>query len=111
MSLRKGVVTSASNKHKIQGGSSTNNKLIYVHNTLLQVLWTKYFIEVQGYTIDHDKVHQDNKSAQLLEINGRLSAGKGMKHIGHRYFFVKDKDDQGNIDIVHSPADAPFPKD
>ena len=34
-----------------------------------------------------------------------------MKHIKHRYSFVKDKVDQGNIDIVHSPADAPFPED
>ena len=33
-----------------------------------------------------------------------------MKHIRNRYFFVKDKVDQGDIDIVHSPADTPFPE-
>ena len=34
-----------------------------------------------------------------------------MKHIKNSYFFVKDKVDQGNINIVHSPADAPFRED
>jgi hypothetical protein len=111
MSLGKGAVTSTSNKHKIQGRSSTDDELIGVHDTLPQVLWTKYFIEAQGYHIKRNEVHQDNKSAQLLETNGRLSAGKGMKHIKNRYFFVHDQVVQGNIDIVHSPAVAPFPED
>ena len=91
MLLGKGAVTSASNKHKFQGRSSTDDKLIGVHDTLPQVLWTKYFIEAQGYHIDRNEVHQDNKSAQLLETNGRLSAGKGMKHIKNRYFFYMTK--------------------
>ena len=86
MSLGKGAVTSASNKHKIQGRSSTDNELIGVHDTLPQLLWTKYFIETQGYHIDRNEVHQDIKSAQLLEVNGRLSAEKGMKHIKNRDF-------------------------
>ena len=34
-----------------------------------------------------------------------------MKHAKHRYFFVKDKVDQGDIDIVHIPVDAPLPED
>ena len=34
-----------------------------------------------------------------------------MKHIKNRYFYVHDQVVQGNIDIVHSPADAPFPED
>ena len=42
---------------------------------------------------------------------GEKRRRKGMKHTKHRYFFVKDKVDQGDIDIVHSPADAPFPED
>ena len=36
---------------------------------------------------------------------------KGMKHIKNCYFYVRDQVVQGNIDIVHSPADAPFPED
>ena len=54
MSLEKGAITSASNKHKIQGKSSIEDKLIGVHDTLPQILWTKYFIEAQGYTVDRN---------------------------------------------------------
>ena len=81
MSLGRGSVTSASTKHKIQGRSSTDDKLIGVHDTLPQILWTRYSIEGKGYQIDRNEVHQNKKSAQLLEVNGRLSAGIGMKHI------------------------------
>ena len=57
MSLGKGAVTSASNKHKTKGRRSTDNKLIGVHDTLTQVLWTKYFTEAQGYQVDRNEVH------------------------------------------------------
>ena len=68
MSLGKGAVTSASNKHKIQGRSSTDDELIGVHNTLLQVLWTKYFIEAQGYTVDRNEVHQGKKAPNFWKL-------------------------------------------
>ena len=42
--------------------------------------------------------------------NGRFSTGKGMKHIKHWYFSVKDKVDRAIL-ILFSPADAPFPED
>ena len=111
MSLGEGDTTSASNIYKIQAKSSTDDELIAVHGTLQQVLWTECFIEAQGYQVDFNKLHQDNNRAQLLGTNGHFSSGKGMKHIKHRYFFVEDKVDQGDIEIGHSPAAAPFPAD
>ena len=62
MSLGKGDTPSASNnKHKIQGRSSTDDEFIAVHDTLPQILWTKYFTEAQGYQVDCNKVHRDKK--------------------------------------------------
>ena len=61
-------------KHKFQGRNSTDNELIVVHDTLPQVLLTKYFIEAQGYKVNRNEVHEDNKSDQLLEINDSFSA-------------------------------------
>ena len=109
MSLGKGAVTSFSRKQKIQGKSSTEDELIGVDDTLPQALWTKYFIEAQGYTVDHNIIKQDNKSALLLEANGTFSSSKRTKHIKTRYFFVKDKVAQGDIELEHCPASAPFP--
>jgi hypothetical protein len=67
MSLRKGAVTSFSTKQKINGKSSTEDELIRVDDAMPRILWTKYLIEAQGYTVEHNKLYQDNKSAILLE--------------------------------------------
>ena len=72
MSLRQGAVTSFSIKQNIQGNSSTKDELIGVDETLPQALWTNYFIEAQGYLVDKNLINQDNKSAILIETNGRF---------------------------------------
>ena len=43
-------------------------------------IWTKLFMEAQGYKICKNILYQDNKSAILLEINGKQSSGKRPKH-------------------------------
>ena len=49
-------------------------------------------------------IYQDNKSAILLETNGRASSSKRTKHVNVRYYFVKDRIDSGEISVVHCPA-------
>ena len=48
---------------------------------------------------------QDNKSAILLERNGRSSSTKRTKHIQIRYFFVKDQVDSKEIEVVYCPME------
>jgi hypothetical protein len=50
-------------------------------------------------------LYQDNMSAILLETNGRASSSKRTKHIKIKYFFIKDKVDQGEITIKHCPTE------
>ena len=45
------------------------------------MLWTKYFLESQGYDVDENIMYQDNLSAMLLEKNGKKSSTKRTKHI------------------------------
>ena len=52
MSLGEGAVTSASRKHKLNVKSSTESEIVGADDTLPQALWTRYFIEAQGYAID-----------------------------------------------------------
>ena len=73
-------------------------------DALSQILWTRYFIEDQGYFLDDAVLYQDNKSAILIEKNGRLSSGKSTKHIHARYFFIKDKVDTGEADVQYCPS-------
>ena len=48
----------------------------------------------------------DNESAVPLEKNGKLSSGKRTKHIDVRCFFIKDRIDNGEIQVEWCPTDA-----
>ena len=42
-------------------------ELIAVDESLPQILWTKYFMESQGYNVADKIFYQDNKSTIILE--------------------------------------------
>jgi len=89
MTFGKEAVYSSSSKQKINTMSSTETELIGVNDKMGQVLWTKYFLEAQGYDVP-TILFQDNKSAMLMEKNGRSSSTKRTRHINIRYFFITD---------------------
>ena len=62
-------------------------------------------MQEQGYDMEPSLVYQDNMSAILLEINGKASSSKRTKHIKVKYFYVKDKIEQGEITVVHCPTE------
>ena len=82
-------------------GSSTEGELVSIDDVLGMILWCKYFVEAQGYTIDTNVLYQDNKSTILLARNGRMSAGKNSKHIQNRFFLITDKVAKGDVEIRH----------
>jgi len=49
-------------EQKINTRSSTESEMGGIDDALGDILWDKYFIEAQGYTINHNVIHQDNKS-------------------------------------------------
>jgi hypothetical protein len=53
------------------------------------ILWTRHFLEVQGYTISANIVYQNNMSTLSLEKNGHVSSSKRIKHIKAKYFFIR----------------------
>jgi hypothetical protein len=69
------------------------------------MLWTKQFLEAQAYPVTRNTLYQDNRSAMLLETNGRQSAGKRSRHLNIRMFFVADQVKKGSIDIEYCPTD------
>ncbi len=42
-----------------------------IDNAIPNMMWGKYFLEAQGYTIEHHILYQDNKLAILPLTNGR----------------------------------------
>ena len=81
MSLGKGIIYRTSTQQKLNTGSSTEAELVAVDDCMSQILWTRYFLDAQGYNINNCIVYQDNKSAILLEQNGRASSSKRTRHI------------------------------
>ena len=70
------------------------------------MLWSLYFIRAQGWDVEHIELHQDNVSAQLLEINGKFSSSSKTKHIKAHIFYVKDKVGDGNVVIRDCPTEV-----
>ena len=105
MTFGKGSVTSISRKQKLNGKSSTEAELIGVDEVLPQILWTRYFIESQGYEVASNTIFQDNKSAIILENKGKEAGSKRTKHIKVRYFFIKDKIENGEVDVKYCPTE------
>jgi len=94
MSLGSGAMYSSS-KQKIKTQSSTEAEPVGVNDAMSQILWTKYFIEAQGYNVRHNIIYQDNQICILLEKNGQGSNRKRTCHSNIHYFFVTDKIRQG----------------
>ena len=104
MSLGKGIIYGTSTRPKLNTRSSTEAKLVVVDDCMSQVLWTRYFLDAQGYNINNCIVYQDNKRAILLEQNGRSSSSKRTRHINIRYYFVTDRANCGETKIKHCPT-------
>ena len=102
--IGKGAVYSTSTKQKINTKSSTEAELVAVDDVIGQVIWTRNFLEAQGYNVGASTIHQDNQSGIRLETNGKRSSSKRTRHINIRYFFVKDKVDTKEVEIKYCPA-------
>ena len=80
MSMGRGTIISKSGKQKLKTKSSTEAELVSTSHTVPQMIWTNYFLESQGFIIDHATIlYQDNKSAMLMERNDKFSSGKQTK--------------------------------
>jgi hypothetical protein len=101
MTLGKGAMQSIARKQKMNVRSSTEGKLVTVDDAATMILWTKLFLEAQGYNVEKNIVYQDNKSAFLLEANGKKSSGKQTRTLNIHYFFITDQVEKGNTQIEH----------
>jgi len=88
MSLGRGAMYATSRRQRINTRSSMEAELVGINHMLSQVLWTRYFMESQGYPVHPTKLYQDNMSTILLSKNGKASSSKHTRHIDIRYFFL-----------------------
>ena len=85
-----GAIYPSATKNKLNTTSSTETEMVCVGEKLSKHIWYRNFRMEQGETNNPDILFQDNESTILMEKNGRLSVGKGSKHIDIRYFFITE---------------------
>ena len=92
-------------KPKISTKSSTEAEIVGVDDSLPYILWARYFLQEQGYGMEPSLLYPDNMSPILFETNRKASNLKCTKHIKVKYFYIKDKIDQGKITVKHCPTE------
>ena len=84
MPLGQVSIIGTSIKHKMNTKSLTETELIAADDLMPHILWTNYLLSWQGYNVKGKIIYKDNKSAILLEKNGKKSSSKRTKHIAIR---------------------------
>ncbi|KAG7371066.1 reverse transcriptase RNA-dependent DNA polymerase [Nitzschia inconspicua] len=105
MTLGKGSVCSVSTKQKSNARSSTEAEIIGMDDVISKIMWTKRFLEHQGFAALPTIIYQDNTSAMKLEINGRESASKRTRHLDIKYFYVTDLVQRKEVQIKFCPTE------
>ncbi len=80
MTMGRGFPLDKSTKHKLNTRSSAESEIVAVGDLIPQILWARLFMRAQGFVVRDNILYQDNKSAKLLETNGRASSSKRTKH-------------------------------
>jgi hypothetical protein len=105
MTLGNGAVMTGSTKQKVNTRSSTEAELIGLDDYIAKVMWTRHFLDAQGYKVKDNIIYQDNKSTIQLAENGRPSIGKRSRHLNIKYFFVTDLINRKQVSIKYCPTD------
>ena len=103
--MGKGATTSYSRKVKLNSRSSTETELLTADMFMPEMLWSLHFIQAQGYEAECVGLYQNNISTQLLIKNGKMSSRKKTKHIKAKFFFIKDRVDDGEIKVIDCPTE------
>jgi hypothetical protein len=102
--MGRGARSSYSRKVKSNTRSLTKTELLTADMFMPEMLWSLHFMQAQGYEVECVGLYQDNISTQLLIKNGKMSSGKKTKHTKAKFFFIKDRVDDGEIKVIDCPT-------
>lgn len=85
--------------------SSTEAELISLAESTTDVLMMKRILRFLGVKSSRTVVFQDNKSTKHMAELGRGGKSGNSKHIGVRYFFIKQHIDNGDLTLEYLPTE------
>jgi hypothetical protein len=103
LSYGDGNILAQSTKQKLVSKSSTESELIALSDKCGYVIWAREFLLSQGIKLGPTLINQDNQSTICL-INKGLSTSMRTKHVNIRYFWVKDRIETGELQVVYQPT-------
>ena len=92
-------------KQKVNSRSSTEAEFIAVDDVISKIIWTKLFMEAQGYKIKSNIIYRDNQSSMKMEMNGKSSSGKRTRHFNIKYYYITDLIKRGEVQIKFCPTE------
>lgn len=98
------TVNVKSQKQKIVTKSSTESELVCVSDTIGLAYHIKDFLEGQDVYVDAIDLHEDNMSTISMMVKG-ASTNARTRHIRVRYFFIKERIDDKEVRVQHTPTD------
>jgi hypothetical protein len=104
MSMGRGMIHCRSSKQKLNTKSSTEAELVGTSEYVPFNIWILMFMKKQGYDIKKNILFQDNKSTIRMLKNGRASCTGNSRHIDIKHFFVKDRVDKNEIEVLYCPT-------
>ena len=104
ISWGRGVLLTKCQKQKLNVKSSTEGEIVGVSDFLPNMIWSRMFLEEQGYRLTDNVLYQDNQSAMKIILNGKKSSGQKTKHMDNRYFWIKDRLKNEEIQVIYCPT-------
>jgi hypothetical protein len=104
ISLGDGPVYVSSSRIPAVTKSSTESELVTAANLTSQLLWSRDFLIALGFDIGAARLYQDNQSTIRLINNGQSNSLR-TKHISVKYFWLKDRIENGEITIEYCPTE------
>ena len=94
------TVQAHSSKQSLVTKSSTEAEQVSASDQSSDAIFVRNFMQEQGYEMKPAIIHQDNQSTITMIRNGK-SNGRRNRHIDVRYFFLKDREERGEIKIEY----------
>ena len=101
--IGRGPVYIRSTGQKLNTKSSTEAELVALSDSTSQIIWTRNFLEEQGFTMGPATVYQDNMSTIALVKNGKSNSDR-TRHIAIRFFFISDRITSKEINVEYMPT-------
>jgi hypothetical protein len=90
-------------KKKISTRSTPESELLAASDETTNVIWSREFLNSQGYVLPPTTIYLDNKST-IMMITKEQDSSSRARHIHIRYYFIKDKVDEGLVRYEYVPS-------